>query len=81
MMDEERELEALLGEFLPDEEEMERQIEEEWERMHARGETIREGDAPKNLHFRWMMAYGLDFFSTLQRQGWLAKPDDSEGDE
>ena len=75
-MSEERDIEAVFEEFFPDEAELERQIKEEWDRLHARGETIRVGDASSNTYFRWMMQHGLDFFGILRRRGWI--PDEDE---
>ena len=75
-MNEERDMEALAGEFIPDEEEMKRQIEEEWERMYERGETIREGDASAGAYYRWLSRYGLDFFGALRRKGWIEEDEE-----
>jgi hypothetical protein len=83
-MSEERDLEAVAKEFLPDGAQMEREIEEEWKRMHERGETIRVGDASENVRWRWMMRYGLAFFGALRSKGWLADDEagaDSDEDE
>ena len=74
MMDE-RNLEAVAEELLPDEEEIEREIKAEWERKYERGESIRAGDASKAVYERWLRKFGLGFFATLWRKGWLYNED------
>lgn len=54
----ERNLKAAIQEFIPDEQEVQRQIEAEWERMYERGETIREGDGAQKACDRWHRDYG-----------------------
>jgi hypothetical protein len=77
-MDEERNLEAIAEEFIPDEEEIERQITEEWEARHQRGETIRVGEASKAVFLRWLHTLGLDFFAALHRKGWIRDDEDED---
>jgi RecB family exonuclease len=48
-----REFETLLSEFLPDKEEIRREIEQEWDRMREGGQEIRPGDASKRALLRW----------------------------
>ena len=74
----ERNLEAVFGEFLPDDKEMERQIVAEWDRMYEQGEVIRAGDASSALFARWKREWGEVFFAILHRMGFV---DDSEAAE
>jgi hypothetical protein len=75
-----REVEALLGEFLPDREERERQVRGEWARRHARGEEVREGDASRALLLRWARGLGEQMANILVRRG-LMQPPRSEDEE
>jgi hypothetical protein len=80
MMEEERDLEAIFGEFLPDDEEIQHEIEREWERRHRRGETIRVGEASTSVYQRWFLKWGIDFVSVLRRKGWIVEDEEEEGD-
>ena len=77
-MDEERNLEAIAEEFIPDEEEIARQIRAEWEAMFQRGDTIRVGGASKDVFLRWLRTLGLDFFAALHRKGWIRDDEDED---
>jgi hypothetical protein len=72
----ERDAEAIVEEFLPDDEEVEREIEKEWERMHKRGETIRLGAASTTVFQRWFLKWGLALFPTLRRKGRIAEDEE-----
>ena len=74
----ERDLEAILGEFFPDEEEFERQLQAEWNRMHEAGETIRVGDASAMLFYRWAESHGISFFDALRRRFGLHYNDEED---
>ena len=71
-----REIEALLAEFLPDEEEMQRQIREEYRRAHERGQQIREGDTAMLLMLRWSRQMGETLADILRRRGLLSDEDE-----
>ena len=74
----EQDLEAIVGEFLPDDEEVKRQIEAEWKRMHAAGEEIRVGNAPALLFYRWVESMGIAFYGALGRRFGLHHEDEEE---
>ena len=76
--DEQENLEAILGEFLPDDDEVERQIEAEWKRMHAAGEEIRVGDPPALLFYQWAESHGISFFDALRRRFGLHYNDEED---
>ena len=65
----ERDVLAVIEEFTDSEEELERQIEDEWERMYAAGQTIRVGDASRQLAAEWMAWWGVIVASILRRKG------------
>ncbi len=64
----ERDLRTLVGEFTPDREEMERQIEAEWDRLYATGEPIREGNAAFSLSLKWLAKWGHVVEKILRRK-------------
>jgi hypothetical protein len=67
MGEDQRDLDAIYSEFgLGDD--AEDAIVREWNRMHKRGETIRVGDAPKNVARRWLIKYGEQFWTILDRK-------------
>jgi len=76
MMEEERDLEAIFGEFLPDDEEMHHEIVKEWDRRGRRGETIRPGEAGTAVFQRWFLKWGFDFIGALRRKGWLVEEEE-----
>jgi hypothetical protein len=75
-----REVEALLGEFLPVREDREHQVRGEFARRHARGEEVREGDASRALLLRWAIGLGEQMAIILVRRG-LLQPPRSEDEE
>ena len=67
MEDKPENLEAVLGEFI-DEDEVQRRIEAEWDRMYERGETIRPGDGSWAAFARWFSEWGTTLERIWQRK-------------
>lgn len=59
---------AVIEEFLDSDEEVERQIQAEWARKHAAGETIREGDAAFSVGLDWFARWGGLLEKILRRR-------------
>jgi len=68
-MDEVGNIIANIEEFLDSDEEVERQIQAEWERKAAAGETIREGDAARSVGLDWFARWGGVLERILRREG------------
>jgi hypothetical protein len=78
MMSLRREFETLLSEFLPDKEEIRREIEQEWDRMREGGQEIRPGAASKRALLRWASGVGEEFHNILLRRGLLRLSEDEQ---
>lgn len=73
-----RDLQSLIAEFVPDRQQMERQVREELARRHAAGEEVREGEIAKALMLAWTNTLGESLASILLRRGLVRLDEDVE---
>jgi hypothetical protein len=57
-MDESENNAAVVEEFVDSDEEIQRQIVAEWDRMYEAGDVIREGDAARSVALDWFAKWG-----------------------
>jgi hypothetical protein len=79
MMDK-RNIESVFEELVPTEEDLEKQIRDEWEWRYSRGYEIRVGDASRTFADRWWIKWGGPVLvPILRRMGLVDDGDELEG--